>query len=165
MPSESDSGKLMAALLATPYEVPLPDGRQSETALAVQRGVCRLLRNMGFAVLPEFPLASGRRADIIAMDAVGFIWIVEIKSSPADYRADGKWQEYRDYCDRFCFAIPHGMDAAIIPADVGLILADGYGAEVMRQLDDHPLHASRRKAVALHFARVAAHRLHSLWDP
>jgi hypothetical protein len=148
-----------------PYAPPLPDGRQSETALAVQRGVCRLFRNMGFAVLPEFSLASGRRADVIAMDPTGLIWIVEIKSSLTDYRADGKWHEYRDYCDRFCFAIPHGMDGAIIPAEVGLIVADSYGAEILRQMPDHRLHASRRKAVSMQFARVAAQRLHSLWDP
>jgi hypothetical protein len=149
----------------TLYAPPPPDGRQSETALAVQRGVCRMLRNMGFAVLPEFVLASGRRADVIAMDPGGLIWIVEIKSSLADYRADGKWHEYRNYCDRFCFAIPHTMEQAIIPEEVGLIVADNYGAEVMRQLPDHPLHGSRRKAVSLLFARVAAQRLHSLWDP
>ena len=144
---------------------PPPDGRQSETAALVMRGTCRLLRNMGFAVLPEFTLASGRRADVIAMDPGGLIWIVEIKSSPADYRADEKWREYRDFCDRFCFAIPHTMDQAIIPEDVGLIVADSHGAELLRQMPDHALHASRRKAVSLLFARVAAQRLHSLWDP
>lgn len=165
MASDAENPKMPQGPPGTPYAPPPPDGRQSETALAVQRGVCRMLRSMGFAVLPEFMLASGRRADVIAMDPSGLIWIVEIKSSLADYRADGKWREYRDYCDRFCFAVPHTMDEAIIPEDVGLIIADNYGAELMRQLPDHPLHASRRKAVSLQFARVAAQRLHSLWDP
>ena len=165
MASDDENHKIPEGPPGTPYAPPPPDGRQSETALAVQRGVCRMLRNMGFAVLPEFVLASGRRADVIAMDPGGLIWIVEIKSSLADYRADGKWHEYRDYCDRFCFAIPHTMEQAIIPEEVGLIVADNYGAEVMRQLPDHPLHGSRRKAVSLQFARVAAQRLHSLWDP
>jgi hypothetical protein len=165
MASETENPKMAGGPPGTPYAPPPPDGRQSETALAVQRGVCRMLRSMGFAVLPEFVLASGRRADVIAMDPSGLIWIVEIKSSLADYRADGKWHEYRDYCDRFCFAIPHTMEQAIIPEEVGLIVADNYGAEVMRQLPDHPLHGSRRRAVSLQFARVAAQRLHSLWDP
>ena len=69
------------------------DGRQSQTALMVQRGVCRLLREAGFATLTEFTLASGRRADIIALNGAGLIWIVEIKSSLEDFRADGKWYE------------------------------------------------------------------------
>lgn len=142
-----------------------PDGRQSENALAVQRGVGRLLRAHGFSVLTEFTLASARRADIIGIRHDGVIWIIEIKSSLEDFRADGKWPEYRAYCDRYFFAIPHTMDAAIIPDEAGLILADQFGAEIMRDTGDHALHPSRRKALTLSFGRVAAQRLHSLWDP
>lgn len=146
--------------------VDLPvDGRQSETALAVQRGVCRLMRQHGFAVLTEFTLATGRRADVFGLKDDGLIWIIEIKSSLEDFRADQKWPEYRDYCDRFSFAIPLGMDAAIIPDEAGLVLADQYGAEIIRDTPDHPLHASRRRAVTLQFGRVAAQRLHGLYDP
>ena len=148
----------------SPLMLPV-DGRQSETALAVQRGVCRLMREHGFAVITEFSLASGRRADVFGVRQDGFIWIVEIKSSLEDYRADQKWNEYRDYCDRFSFAIPLAMDAAIIPVEAGLVVADQYGAEIVRVTDDHPLHASRRKAVTLQFGRVAAQRLHGLYDP
>lgn len=148
----------------SPLMLPV-DGRQSETALAVQRGVCRLMREHGFAVITEFSLASGRRADVFGVRNDGFIWIVEIKSSLEDYRADQKWNEYRDYCDRFSFAIPLAMDAAIIPVEAGLVVADQYGAEIVRVTDDHPLHASRRKAVTLQFGRVAAQRLHGLYDP
>ncbi len=142
-----------------------PDGRQSETALAVQRGVCRLLRSHGFAVLPEFTLASGRRADVLALKDDGTIWIIEIKSSLEDFRVDQKWPEYRDYCDRFYFAIPASMEAAIIPDEAGLIVADSYGAEIMRDTGAHPIHPSRRKVVTLAFGRTAAQRLHVLWDP
>lgn len=146
--------------------VDLPvDGRQSETALAVQRGVCRLMRQHGFAVVTEFTLATGRRADVFGVNDSGLIWIIEIKSSPEDFRADQKWREYRDYCDRFSFAIPLTMDAGIIPDEAGLLLADQYGAEVIRETADHPLHASRRRAVTLQFGRVAAQRLHGLYDP
>lgn len=142
-----------------------PDGRQSETALMVQKGVCRLLRAAGFATLTEFTLATGRRADVIGLGAQGVIWIVEIKSSLEDFRADGKWPEYREYCDRLFFAIPQEMDQEIMPADAGLIIADSWGAEILREPGETPLHASRRRTLTLAFARAAALRLHGLYDP
>ena len=141
------------------------DGRQSETALLVQRGTSRLLRQFGFVTLTEFTLASGRRADIIAVNEAGALWIVEIKSSLADYRSDDKWQEYRAFCDRLYFAIPQTMDPGIISPDAGLIVADGFGADVLRHPEEHTLHGSRRRALTLAFARVAAGRLHGLYDP
>lgn len=156
----------MSELHITPvFLVPAEDGRQSETARAVQRGVGRLLRDLGFAMLTEVTLASGRRADIMALGPQGEIWIVEIKSSPADYHADSKWPEYRAYCDRLFFAVPPTLDHVIMPADAGLLVADAYGAELLRQPESHPLPAARRKAVTIAFARVAAQRLHGLWDP
>jgi hypothetical protein len=147
------------------YSQPLPDGRQSLTAAAVQRGLCRLLREHGFAVLTEFTLASGRRADVTAIRPDGTVWIVEIKSSPEDFYMDGKWPEYRDYCDQMFFAVPPTLNRAIMPVDAGLIVADQYGAEILRDAPKHPLMAARRKAMTLAFARVAAQRLHGLWDP
>lgn len=151
------------------FEIPnlmlKPDGRQSATASAVQRGVGRLLRDHNYALLTEFTLASGRRADVIGLGPNGNLWIIEIKSSPEDFRADTKWPEYRDYCDRFSFAIPQFMDPKIIPEDAGLVVADQWGAEVIREALEHPLHTSRRRAVLIGFSRVAAQRLHGLWDP
>lgn len=138
------------------------DGRQSETALAIQRGVGRLLQAFNVAYLYEFTLTTGRRADVIGVGANGAIWIIEIKSSVEDFRVDNKWPEYRCYCDRLFFAIPQSLDPAIMPSDAGLIIADQWGAEVMRNAPDKPLHASRRKAVTLSFARVAARRLQGL---
>lgn len=150
-------------------ENPIPllriDGRQSETASAIQRGVGRLLRAHNFSILTEFTLASGRRADVIGLGPDGTLWIVEIKSSPEDFRVDQKWPEYRDYCDRFSFAIPQTMDAGLIPAEAGLIIADQWGAEIMRGASQHKLHPSRRRAVLIAFAQVGAQRLHSLFDP
>jgi hypothetical protein len=147
------------------YLQPLPDGRQSVTAAGVQRGLCRLLREHGCAVLTEFTLASGRRADVTAIKPDGTIWIIEIKSSPEDFYVDVKWPEYRDYCDQLYFAAPPSLDHVILPDDAGLIVADQYGAEILRYAPSHPLVAARRKAVTLSFARVAAQRLHGLWDP
>lgn len=148
--------------MSTPLKT---DGRQSATALLVQRGVARLMRALGFAVLPEFTLASGRRVDIIGLNGSGEIWIVEIKSSPEDFRSDSKWPEYQEYCDRLFFAIPTSMAPEMMPGDTGLIIADHWGADIMRQPQAANLHASRRKAVTLAFARVAALRLHGLHDP
>ena len=81
--------------LKAPSLVPPVDGRQSHTAIAVARGTARLLHQYGFCVVSELPLASGRRADLVALSAAGEIWIVEIKSSVADFRADQKWMDYR----------------------------------------------------------------------
>jgi hypothetical protein len=142
-----------------------PDGRQSETALAVQRGAGRLLRELGFAVLPEFTLRTGRRADLIAIGGDGKIWIAEIKSSLEDFRADAKWPEYGEFCDRFFFAVPQDFNHDILPLEAGLIVADQWGAEVLREPPEFSLHASRRKSVTLQFARVAGQRLHGLYDP
>ena len=144
---------------------PRPDGRQSATALMIQRGVARLLRATRFAVLPEFTLASGRRADIMAISDTGEIWIVEIKSSPEDFRSDAKWPDYRDWCDRFFFAISTDTPQELMPAEAGLIIADGWGADILRHSEVTSLHAARRKAVTLAFARAAALRLHGLHDP
>ena len=141
------------------------DGRQSPTALAVCTGARRLLAGHGFASVTEFTLASGRRADILALGPDGTIWIVEIKSSLADFRADGKWPDYRDFCDRFFFAVPEDFPADVLPLDAGLILADGYGAAIAREAPEHRLAGARRKAVTLRFAHAAAARLHMLLDP
>lgn len=151
-------------MLTAPNQLP-EDGRQSETALGVQRGASRMLRDMGFALLPEFCLASGRRADILAINGEGKIWIIEIKSSLQDYRSDQKWHEYGDFCDCFFFAIPQSLEPEIIPFQAGLIVADRFSAEVLRQPEEFALHASRRKALTLQFARTAALRLHALYDP
>jgi hypothetical protein len=142
-----------------------PDGRQSQTAAAIQKGVCRQLRAHGFATLCEHTLASGRRADVIALGPRGDVWIIEIKSSPEDFRADHKWPDYRDYCDRLYFAVAASMDQALLPAEAGLIVADAFGAEILRHPVETTLNAARRKAMTIAFARAAALRLHGLYDP
>src|SRR6195256_5819905 len=110
----------------SPSRLP-PDGRQSATALAVARGTTRLLHALGFSVVSELPLPSGRRADLVALGVLGELWIVEIKSSVADFRADQKWTDYRLHCDRLFFATAAHVPLDIFPADAGLLLADGYG--------------------------------------
>jgi hypothetical protein len=147
-----------------PLEIPI-DGRQSDTALAVARGAARLLHAHGFCVVSELPLPSGRRADLVALDSGGAIWIVEVKSSVADFRADQKWQDYRLHCDRLFFATTVKVPCEIFPPDTGLIVADAYGAEFRCEAPEHRLAAATRKAMMLLFARAAALRLQSLADP
>ena len=114
-----------------PAIVPPIDGRQSQTALKVARGTARLLHALGFCVVSELPLASGRRADLAAIGRDGEIWIVEIKSSVADFRADGKWMDYRMHCDRLFFATTVEVPCEIFPPDTGLIVADAFGAQIV----------------------------------
>ena len=142
-----------------------PDGRQSQTALMIARGTRRLLSQMGLVSVPELSLASNRRADLVALGDDGTLWIVEIKSSVEDFRVDRKWPEYRDYCDHFFFAIPDSVPQSLIPEDTGLILADSYGAAILRDAPEHKLAASRRKAMLVRLARATASRLHRLSDP
>ncbi len=152
-------------LMDLSHVVPPVDGRQSPNASAVQRGVGRLLRAQRFAIVTELPLATGRRADIVALGPAGDVWIVEIKSSVEDFRTDQKWTDYRCSCDRLFFATHAAVPAEIFPADAGLIMADSYGAEMLRDAPEHRLPAATRKAMLVRFAQAAALRLHGLVDP
>lgn len=138
---------------------PLADGRQSERAMVVRRGVQRLLTALGAHVLPEISLASGRRADLVALTRSGDIWIIEIKSSVEDFRVDRKWPEYRLFSDRFFFATHPEVPAGIFPEECGFILSDGHGAEILRDAPEHRLAAATRKALMLRIARAGAARL------
>jgi len=140
-------------------------GEELQRASAVLRGAQRLLRSLNFESLSEVPLGNGRRADILAVGRDGEIWIIEIKSSIADFRTDQKWPEYREYCDALLFAVAPDFPSDILPADTGLILADAYAGEVAREAPRHPLSPARRKALTLSIARMAAMRLQARIDP
>jgi hypothetical protein len=141
------------------------DGRQSETALSVARGTMRLMHALGRACVAEMPLPSGRRADLVALGPDGEIWIVEIKSSLADLRADDKWQDYRMHCDRLFFAFPQDLPCEIFPPETGQIVADAYGAQIVCEAPEHRLPAATRKSMLVRFAQTAALRLSRLADP
>ena len=145
--------------------VPPPDRRQSENALAIARGTARLLRSLGFACISELPLPSGRRADLVAINDRNEIWIVEIKSSVEDLRADQKWPEYRAHCDRLFFAFLQDLPREIFPDETGLIIADAYGAHLERPAPEHRLPAPTRKSMTVRFAMAAAQRINRLVDP
>ncbi len=134
-------------------------------AAEIARGVSRHFRALNCAVLAELPLADGRRCDLMALEAHGGIAIVEIKSCLADFRSDQKWPDYREWCDRFYFAVNADFPRELIPEDCGLIIADRFGAEVMREAPEHRLAAARRKALTLRFARCCGFRLQEKDDP
>ena len=145
---------------------PIVDFRQSPTALRVQRGVMRHLReHYDYACFAEVPLANGRRADVLAVGPKGEIRIVEIKSSLIDFQVDAKSPDYKDFCDRFFFAKPPELDPDIFPASEGLIVADGHDAAILRMAGHFPLPGARRKAMLLKLARLGADRVHTLMDP
>ncbi|TPW28392.1 MmcB family DNA repair protein [Pararhizobium mangrovi] len=146
--------------LVSPHAAsPLIDGRQSERAMMVRRGVQGRLAAMRLSVLPELTLPNGRRADLIALSPKGEVWIVEIKTSVQDLRVDGKWPEYRPFCDRLFFATHSGVPAEIFPAECGLMVADGYDAHLLREAPEHRIAPARRKAIVLQVAQAAADRL------
>lgn len=127
--------------------------------MVIRRGVQRLFAELGAHVIPELSLATGRRADLVALTRSGDIWIVEIKSSIEDFRVDRKWPEYRLHCDRLFFATHPEVPAGIFPEECGFILSDGYGAEILREAPEQRLPPATRKALMLRFARAGAARL------
>jgi hypothetical protein len=141
------------------------------TSADVLRGTCRWLLRAGISPLAEVPLAGGRRADILGIDAAGRLTIVEIKVSLADLRGDRKWPDYLHHCDRFFWAVPAGLPIddlhtpAFRPEATGLIIADRFDAEAVRDAPCRRLNAARRKAITLNIARRASHRWMALVDP
>jgi hypothetical protein len=142
-----------------------PQDDEALAATRLARGVCRALEQLGYASLVEVPLANGRRADILALRRGGDLAIIEIKTSVADFRADRKWAEYRDFADRFYFAVPTIFPAALIPEECGLIVADAFSASLIRDGNPRTLAPGRRRAVTLRFALTAAARLRRHIDP
>src|SRR5881394_2336639 len=139
--------------------MPVASGSEPAVAALLARGICRAFEQLGYASLLEFPLANGRRADILALGKTGDLVIVEIKCSVADFRADSKWVRYREFADRLYFAVPNEFPALLIPEECGLIVADAFGAAVLRHGVATPLAAARRRAMTLRFAMAAASRL------
>ncbi|MEO0344454.1 MAG: MmcB family DNA repair protein [Pseudomonadota bacterium] len=128
----------------------------------IARGVMRYLKSLNFMSLLEFSPIRRKRVDVIALGPKGEIWIVECKSSRADFMTDEKWQDYLEWCDRFYFAVPQNFPTEILPPHHGLIYADGYGAEILKEGPETVLNAARRKKLTLKIARDANDRLSRL---
>lgn len=137
----------------------------SPPAALITRGAARAFMALGHAVLREVTLPNGRRADLLALGADGSFAIVEVKASARDFRADAKWPEYRDFCDRLYFAVEVAFPTALLPAAVGVVVADAHGGAVLREAPAVPLAPARRRALLALFARLAAQRLETLLDP
>jgi hypothetical protein len=129
------------------------------------RGVGRHLLDHDFVSVEELIPASGLRVDVMALGPKGEIWIVECKSSRADFQSDHKWQNYLEWCDRFFWAVDQDFPIDLLPDDTGLIIADHYGAEIIRMGPEAKLAAARRKVMTQKFARHAALRAHVARDP
>jgi hypothetical protein len=140
-------------------------------AADVARGVARLFARNDIWCMPEVPLRSARRADLMGIDARGQVVIVEIKVARGDLLGDAKWGDYLDYCDRFFWALPPGLDrapldgAAFLPEMCGVIVADGYDGEILRPAALSPLASARRKSLVESLARIAMRRHAALIDP
>lgn len=129
------------------------------------RGTGRMLRSLDHAVLTEFVPARGLRVDLISLGPKGELWIVECKSSRADFQSDRKWQGYLEWCDRYFWAVDGDFPIELLPQDTGLIMADAYGADIVRMAPETRLAPARRTKVQRDFARAAALRLQGLCDP
>ena len=137
----------------------------NKLASDITRGVCRLLGDMGYRVVREFKLSSGRRVDVAGLDRAGKFVVVEVKSSTADFRSDGKWPSYLEFCDAFYFAVSPDFPTEILPIEHGLIFADTFKGVIHRSGLVQSMNGQRRRAQTLRFARTAATRLESLLDP
>jgi len=129
------------------------------------RGVCRHMLSHDFVTVEELVPTPGLRVDVMALGPKGEVWVVECKSGRADFQSDHKWQGYLDWCDRFFWAVDADFPTELLPEDTGLIIADAYGAEIIRMGPEDRLAAARRKVMMQKFARHAARRLQTLRDP
>ena len=129
------------------------------------RGVARFLHGHGFVSVEEFVPARGLRVDVIGLGPKGEIWVVECKSSRADFQSDFKWQGYLEWCDRYFWAVDQDFPIDLLPDGTGLIIADSYDAEIIRMAPEDKVAPARRKVIVQKFATHAARRLHALRDP
>lgn len=146
-------------------EPPPPESLPAMPGQRLARGVARALRQFDFVSVEELVPAPGLRVDLMALGPKGEIWVIECKSSRADFRTDQKWQGYLEWCDRFFWAVDGDFPADLLPEGSGLILADAYDAEIVRMGPETPLAPARRKVMMQKFARHAASRLQAFRDP
>ncbi len=133
--------------------------------LAVTRAAARFCILQGWAPVEQVPLPDGRRADILALLPSGDFAILEVKSCARDYLCDAKWQDYRAWCDRLYFAVDLDFPQGLLPAEVGLLVAEDREAALLRDAPEHRLAPARRRALLHRIALLAAGRLAMLSDP
>jgi hypothetical protein len=129
------------------------------------RGVARHLSTYGFVSIEEFIPTRGLRIDVMGLGPKGELWVIECKSCRADFQSDNKWRGYLEWGDRYFWAVDMDFPADLLPQNTGLIIADQYGAEIIRMGPETKLPAARRKVLTQKFATHAARRLQALRDP
>lgn len=139
--------------------------RQLQPGQKLARGVSRHLFSLGFSAIEEFVPSPGLRVDVVGLGPKGEIWVIECKSSRADFQSDAKWQGYLEWCDRYFWAVDTEFPVDLLPDGSGLIIADEYDAEVVRMAPEEKLAPARRKKLVQKFASDAARRLQRLRDP
>ncbi|MCV3272626.1 MmcB family DNA repair protein [Roseobacter sinensis] len=143
----------------------VPDLSSVQPGQLLARGAGRLLSSYGFVSVEELIPARGLRVDVMGLGPKGEIWVIECKSSRADFCSDHKWEGYLEWCDRFFWAVDEYFPTELLPDHTGLIIADAYGGEVVRMGPETKLAAARRKVLIQKVATTAARRLQGLRDP
>ena len=147
------------------HRLPMSDPILLQPGQLLARGVCRHLRQHDFATLEEFVPERGKRVDVMALGPKGEIWVIECKSSRADFQSDSKWQGYLEWCDRYFWAVDTEFPTELLPDETGLIIADAYDAEIVRMAPEDKLAPARRKKIIQKFAMDSARRLQRYRDP
>lgn len=131
----------------------------------ITSGAERLLVDLGYAPVREVILKNNRRVDILGLNKKGGLVIVEVKSGLSDFRSDSKWYEYLEYADAFYFAVDQHFPLEVLseekslPEVTGIIIADAYGGEIIREAAPRKVNAARAKKLIQQMARTAAMRL------
>ncbi len=145
-----------------------PDGTvvsAADRTTRIRRAAALLCARLSWAVVHEFTMPNGRRADLLALQPDGCFACIEVKSCARDFLADAKWPEYRAYCDVLYFAVENDFPLHLLPHQAGLIVTAEQDAELLRPAPTHKLPSARRHALLHRFAFVAAGRLAMLQDP
>lgn len=162
---EKVSGLEKCSRIVHGFDMTLTRDPQKKPGQLLARGVARHLHSHGFVSIEEFVPARGLRVDVMGLGPKGEVWVIECKSSRADFQSDSKWSGYLEWCDRYFWAVDLDFPTDLLPDGTGLMIADAYDAEIIRMAPEDKLAAARRKVLIQKFATQAARRLHGYRDP
>lgn len=129
------------------------------TTRRITDAIARSYYGQGDGVLREFRLKVRRRVDLITITDKGLITIIEIKSSPEDFRSDKKWGEYIEWADRFYFGVGDNFPIDILPEEHGIIKTDGFDCHEARPSPVNKLNGSRRNTLVRNMAKASMRRI------
>ena len=125
----------------------------------ITNAIARSYYGQGDGVLREFKLRNRRRVDLVIINEKGWITIIEIKSSPEDFRSDRKWGEYINWADQFYFGVAHNFPIDILPKEHGIITTDGFDVYEAQPSPVHKLNGSRRNNLMRKMAKASMRRM------